>query len=130
MEIDLQWLKYKIDNGAEYIVTQMFFDNSRYFDFVARCRAIGINVPIVPALKPIGTKSQLTVLPKVFHVDLPSDLVNAVAACDDDRKVKDVGVEWLAMQMNELYAAGVPSIHIYSLNAVQSVKRALKLVME
>lgn len=129
MDIDLQWLKYKIDNGAEYVVTQMFFDNRKYFDFVERCRVIGISVPIIPGLKPIVTKGQLTILPKVFHVDLPTDLVNAVAACDDDRKAKDVGVEWLAMQMNELYAAGVPSVHIYSLNAVPSVKRALKLVM-
>lgn len=128
MEIDLQWLKHKVDNGAEYIVTQMFFDNKRYFSFVEQCRKAGINVPIIPGVKPIVTRGQLTVLPKVFHVDLPTDLVNAVSACTDDRAAKDVGVEWMVAQIKELYEAGVPSVHIYSHNAVPSVKRALKSI--
>lgn len=128
-DIDLQWLRHKIDNGAEYVVTQMCFDNSKYFDFVSRCRAAGINVPIIPGLKPISTPGQLTLLPRVFHCDLPSDLVNAVAACGDNAAaVKEVGVEWLTAQMRELYAAGVPSVHLYSLNATESVRRALKAI--
>lgn len=125
-DFDLQWLKHKVDQGASYVVTQMFFDNAKYFDFVERCRAIGITVPIIPGLKPICTPGQLTVLPKVFHIDLPDDLVKAVAACGANaRAVKDVGVEWLTSQMKELYAAGVPSVHLYSLNATESVRRAL-----
>ena len=128
MDFDLQWLRHKVDNGAEYVVTQMFFDHQRYFDFVERCRKAGINVPIIPGLKPILSKGQMTILPKVFHVDLPADLVNAVSACKDDKAVKQVGVEWLANQMKELYANNVPSVHIYSLNAVQSVRRALEIV--
>lgn len=128
-DIDIQWLKYKVDNGAQYVVTQMFFDNKRYFDFVKRCRQSGINVPIIPGLKPIVSRGQLTILPKVFHVDLPTDLVNAVNQCADDKAVKDVGVEWLSAQMKELYEAGIPSVHLYSLNAIKSVRRALKNVI-
>ena len=126
-EFDLQWLKHKVDNGASYVVTQMFFDNRKYFDFVNRCRAAGINVPIIPGLKPISTTSQLTVLPKVFHCDLPSDLVKAVSDCGNDAAaVKEVGVEWLTAQMRELYDSGVPSVHLYSLNATESVRRTLE----
>ena len=128
-EMDIEWLKHKIDNGAQYVVTQMFFDNTRYFDFVERCRQSGINVPIIPGIKPIVTKGQLTLLPKVFHVDIPSDLANAVAACRDDSQAKEVGVEWLTMQMRGLYEAAVPSVHIYSLNATRSVAAALKQVL-
>lgn len=128
-EMDIEWLKHKIDNGAQYVVTQMFFDNTRYFDFVERCRQNGINVPIIPGIKPIVTKGQLTLLPKVFHVDIPSDLANAVAACSDDSQAKEVGVEWMTMQMRDLYDAGVPSVHIYSLNATRSVAAALKQVL-
>ena len=127
--MDIEWLKHKIDNGAQYVVTQMFFDNTRYFDFVKRCRQNGINVPIIPGIKPIVTKGQLTLLPKVFHVDIPSDLANAVAACSDDSQAKEVGVEWMTMQMRGLYDAGVPSVHIYSLNATRSVAAALKQVL-
>ncbi len=128
-ELDLMWLKNKVETGADYIVTQMFFDNGHYFDFVRRCREAGITVPIVPGLKPIVSKRQLTVLPKVFHVDLPSELVHAVMDCKDDAAVKEVGIEWCAMQMKELYGAGTESVHIYSLNATPSVCRILKKVL-
>lgn len=125
-EFDLACLKQKVDLGAEYIVTQMFFDNSRYFDFVDRCRAAGITVPIIPGLKPITTVNQLTLLPKTFHCDLPSDLVRAVTACgDNSQSIKEVGIEWLTAQVRELYDAGVQSVHLYSLNATESVRRVL-----
>ena len=101
----------------------MFFDNNKYFEFVDRCRKAGINVPIIPGLKPIVTTSQLTILPKVFHVDLPNDLANELARCDSDAKAKDLGVEWCTMQARELIDKGVKSIHFYSLNATDSVRR-------
>lgn len=123
LEMDLQWLKLKVDNGAEYIVTQMFFDNEKYFSFVDRCRKAGIMVPIIPGIKPIMTMGQMTILPKVFHVDLPSDLVYELIKCKDDSMVKAVGVEWCTSQVKELISHGVPSIHFYSLNATQSVKQ-------
>lgn len=123
LEMDLQWLKLKVDNGAEYIVTQMFFDNEKYFSFVERCRNAGIMVPIIPGIKPIMTMGQMTILPKVFHVDLPSDLVHELIKCKDDSMVKAVGVEWCTSQVKELISHGVPSIHFYSLNATQSVKQ-------
>lgn len=123
LEMDLQWLRLKVDNGAEYIVTQMFFDNEKYFSFVDRCRKAGIMVPIIPGIKPIMTMGQMTILPKVFHVDLPSDLVHELIKCKDDSMVKAVGVEWCTSQVKELISHGVPSIHFYSLNATQSVKQ-------
>lgn len=126
---DVEWLKYKVDLGAQYIVTQMFFDNSRYYDFVDRCRMAGINVPIIPGIKPIVNCSQLTVLPKVFHVDIPSELVAELNRCTDDDAAKAVGVEWCAAQMLDLYAHGIPSIHLYSLNATASVEKVLKKVL-
>lgn len=129
-EIDMLFLKQKVDAGAEYIVTQMFFDNAKYFDFVRECRSMGINVPIIPALKPLTTKTQLTVLPKVFHVDLPTDLVQAVMAVDDadTDAVRRIGVEWCTQQARELVAAGVPSIHFYSLNATRSVAEVARAI--
>lgn len=128
-DIDIEWLRQKVEAGADYVVTQMFFDNARYFDFVDRCRRSGITVPIIPGVKPIVSRAQLTLLPKVFHVDIPSDLARAVAACADDDAAKAVGVEWLTTQMRGLYEAGVPSVHIYSLNAARSVAAALKQVL-
>lgn len=127
-DVDLQYLKLKVDNGAEYIVTQMFFDNARYFEFVDRCRQVGINVPVIPGLKPITTLSQLTLLPKVFHVDLPNDLVKALMACSTDADAKAVGVEWCKGQARELIERGVPSIHFYSLNATRSVEQVARAI--
>ncbi len=123
LDIDIHWLKHKVDSGAEYIVTQMFFDNQKFYDFVERCRKAGINVPIIPGIKPITSVNQLTVLPKVFHVDLPSELANELMNCQDDVMAKSLGVEWCTMQVRDLIAHGVPSIHFYSLNATQSVKQ-------
>ncbi len=125
---DMKWLKAKVDMGAEYIVTQMCFDNTKFFAFVDRCRAAGITVPIVPGLKPISKASQLTLLPRVFHVDIPDELVREVAKCKDDAQVKQVGIEWCTAQSLELKARGVPSIHYYSLMAVDSVYQIAKSV--
>ena len=128
MDIDLMFLKDKVDKGARYIVTQMFFDNQKYFDFVDRCRAIGITVPIIPGLKPIVIASQLTILPKVFHVDLPTDLATELLKCKDNVEAKQIGVEWCTMQAKELMDRGVPSIHFYSLNATESVRQVAKSI--
>ena len=125
---DIENLRRKVDAGAEYIVTQMCFDNQRIFEFIERCRAAGITVPIVPGLKPFTTKSQLTVLPQTFHVDLPEELVSAVASCKDNRAVKQVGIEWATMQARELKAAGLPVIHFYTMSRTDNVAQIVKSV--
>ncbi len=126
MATDLRYAKMKVDGGAAYLTTQMFFDNAKYFDFVARAREAGITVPIIPGVKPLMTKSQLTVLPKVFRVDLPEELSRAVEGCKSNDDVREVGVEWGVRQCRELLAHGVPGIHFYSLNASDSVRRIAK----
>lgn len=128
LDIDIMYLKQKVDNGAEYIVTQLFFDNEKYFSFVDRCRKAGITVPIIPGLKPIAKKSQLTILPKVFHVDIPIDLASEIIKCKNDDEVKTVGVEWCTAQAKSLIEHGVPSIHFYSLNATNSVHQVAKAI--
>ena len=125
---DIENLRRKVDAGAEYIVTQMCFDNQRIFEFIERCCAAGITVPIVPGLKPFTTKSQLTVLPQTFHVDLPEDLVSAVSACKDNRALKQVGIEWATMQARELKAAGLPVIHFYTMSRTDNVAQIVKSV--
>jgi methylenetetrahydrofolate reductase (NADPH) len=128
IDLDIKWLKNKVDNGAEYIVTQMFFDNEKYYSFVDRCRNEGINVPIIPGIKPIINLNQLTVLPKVFKVDLPTDLAEELLKCKDDAAAKAIGVEWCVSQVKDLIAHGVPSIHFYSHNATNSVKNVVSQV--
>lgn len=125
---DLFWLKEKVKAGAEYIVTQMFFDNEKYFSFVDRCKSEGIDVPIIPGIKPINFRNQLTVLPKVFHVDLPEALASELRKCKTDEEAKEVGVEWCILQAKELKEKGVPSIHFYSMMATESVKRVARQV--
>ncbi len=115
MNSDLAYLKAKVDAGAEYIVTQMFFDNSKYFEFVEKCKEAGINVPIIPGLKPFTTQKQLSVLPRIFHIDIPDDLVAAVSACKDNKAVVEVGIEWAVQQSKELMAKGVPCLHYYTM---------------
>lgn len=123
MKADLRWLKKKIDMGADYIVTQMFFDNQKYFDFVRLCREEGINVPIIPGLKPLTTKSQLTILPSIFHIDIPSDLADAIEDCPDNKAAAQVGVEWAIKQSKELMQFGVPCLHYYSMGKSGSVRK-------
>ena len=112
---DLRWLKQKVDHGAEYIITQMFFDNCRYFDFVDRCRDNGIDVPIIPGIKPLTTATQLSVLPQVFHVDLPDELVAAVEAAKTKDQVREAGISWCTRQAEELLDRGVPTLHFYTM---------------
>jgi methylenetetrahydrofolate reductase (NADPH) len=126
MESEIHYTKMKADNGAEYLVTQMFFDNSKYFEFVKRCRNAGITVPVIPGIKPVHLKSQLTVLPQIFRSDIPEDLAVALRGCRDDEAVKEVGVKWCIEQCRELVRHGVPGLHFYSLMAVESVYRVAK----
>lgn len=121
MESDLHYLKNKIDLGADYIITQMFFDNEKFYAFVKACRDIGITVPIIPGLKPIYTKKQLTMLPKVFHIDLPTALSKEIMLCKTDEDVEKVGTEWLLNQSRELKNYGVPVLHYYTLGRPQIV---------
>ena len=113
---DLKYLKAKVDAGADYIVTQMFFDNAKFFEFVDKCRAAGITVPIIPGLKPIATKNHLSVLPSMFHIDIPEALEKEIAKCKNNQDVKQVGVEWAIQQSKELKAAKVPCIHYYTMS--------------
>ncbi|MFM2206488.1 MAG: hypothetical protein RL213_463 [Bacteroidota bacterium] len=125
---DISYLKAKIDAGAEYVVTQMFFDNSKYFDFVDRCRKNGIHVPIIPGIKPLTTSKQLTALPKVFHVDLPQDLIDAVETCKSESDVREVGIEWCVNQSKELMKAGVPCLHYYTMGNAEITCRIAEKV--
>lgn len=126
METDLRYLKQKIDAGADYIVTQMFFDNAKYYAFVKACREAGINVPIIPGLKPVYSKKQLTVLPKTFHIDLPTDLSNEILKCKTDEDVEKVGQEWLLTQSRDLKKNGVPVLHYYTLGKPHVVANVVK----
>ena len=126
MDSDLQYLKKKVDAGADYIVTQMFFDNIKYFAFVNACREIGITVPIIPGLKPIYTIKQLTLLPKVFHIDIPTALSSEIMKCKTDEDVEMVGAEWLLAQSKDLYKAGVPVLHYYTLGRPKLICEVVK----
>lgn len=128
LDIDIEYLKAKIDAGAQYVVTQMFFDNSRYFSFVERCRKAGIEVPIIPGLKPLTSLTQQALLPKTFHIDLPMELADELRRCRSNDDVKALGVEWGIQQARELKAANVPSIHFYSMNAAASVEAIARAV--
>jgi methylenetetrahydrofolate reductase (NADPH) len=126
LKTDLKYLKLKVDLGAEYIVTQMFFDNERYFDFVKRCREAEINVPIIPGIKPITTKSQASILPTTFHIDIPEELADEVEKCADNKAVKEVGVRWAVQQSKELIKFGVPTLHFYSMGKSDPIYRIAK----
>lgn len=123
MESDLFYLKKKVENGADYLVTQMFFDNEKYFSFVDRCRAEGINVPILPGLKPISKKSHLTMLPKTFRSDIPEELASRIRESKTDEEVKEVGIEWAIRQSRELLEHGAPGLHFYTMSVSDSVLR-------
>ncbi|MEZ4810557.1 MAG: methylenetetrahydrofolate reductase [NAD(P)H] [Allomuricauda sp.] len=125
---DLKRLKEKVDLGADYVVTQMFFDNKKYFDFVEAARAMGINVPIIPGIKPIAVKRHLQLLPQVFRVDIPEALVDAVESCKSNKEVREVGVEWCIQQSKELKKAGVPVLHYYSMGKSDNIKAIAKEV--
>ena len=129
LEMDMQHLLEKQQLGAQYAVTQLFFDNQKYFDFVARAREMGITIPIVPGIKPFAKLSQLTVVPQTFHCDLPQELAAEVVKCKTDDDARQLGIEWTTEQCRQLYAAGVSNIHFYTVSAVESVKEVTKRLL-
>ena len=129
IEMDMEYLKQKQDLGADYAVTQLFYDNQKYFDFVERARAMGITMPNIPGLKPFAKLSQLTVVPKTFHCDLPQELAQEVLKCKTDDDARQLGIEWTTEQCRQLYAAGVHNIHFYTVSAVDSVREVAKRLL-
>ena len=125
-DTDMLYLKKKVDAGADYIVTQMFFDNKKYFDFVDKCRAMDINVPIIPGLKPITRKSQLSSIPRMFFLDFPEDFVKAMHDAPDKEAVRQIGIEWCIAQSKELKAKGVPVLHYYTMGDTKTMLKILK----
>ena len=122
MRSDIHFLKKKVEAGADYIVTQMFFDNQKYYDFVKLCRENDINIPIIPGLKPISTEKQLTLLPQRFHLNVPNELVDEVLKCKSNEDVRRVGVEWAINQTKELIEFGAPCIHFYTMGKSDNVQ--------
>ena len=128
LEADLQVLKQKADMGAQHAVTQLFYDNEKYFSFVEKARALGINIPIIPGLKPLAKMSQLSVIPKTFHCDFPTDLYAEAIKCKTDEETKQVGIEWCVKQCKELMQQGAPSLHFYTVSAVDSIAQIAKQI--
>ncbi|MCX6181475.1 MAG: methylenetetrahydrofolate reductase [NAD(P)H] [Bacteroidetes bacterium] len=124
--MDLQYVKDKVDAGAEYIVTQLFYDNQKYFSFVERCRAAGITVPIIPGMKPITTLNHIKMLPRTFFIDFPDELMVELHKCTSDDEVKEVGIAWSIQQSKELKKAGVPALHFYTMGKSEATKRIVK----
>lgn len=128
MTSDMKYLKSKIEKGADYIVTQMFYDNQQYFDFVKKCRDKGITLPIIPGLKPITTKKQAALLPKTFHIDIHNDLLEEIEKCETDKQAKEVGIEWCIQQSKELIKQGAPCLHYYTMGTSEVVRRVASKV--
>ena len=128
IESDIHFLKKKLKKGATYIVTQMFFDNKKFFDFVDKCRAEGIEAPIIPGLKPLATKKQLNLIPYRFNVDLPQDLIMEVVKCENNDQVRQIGIEWCIEQSKELMAAGIPVLHYYSMGKSDNIRSVAEAV--
>lgn len=126
LEMDIANLKQKVEAGADYIVTQMFFDNSRFFRFVEQCRAAGITVPIIPGLKPISTQGHIDMLPRSFSIDLPEDLMKEVRKCNCNKEIYQVGIEWCTMQSKELLSRGAQAIHYYTMGKADNIREILK----
>jgi methylenetetrahydrofolate reductase (NADPH) len=122
LDSDIHFLKEKIKNGADYIITQMFFDNKKFFEFVNKCKKAGITVPIIPGLKPIATKKQLNLIPHRFSLEIPDDLIMEVVKAKDNEQVKQIGIEWCTQQCKELVAAGIPVLHYYSMGKADNIK--------
>ena len=129
LEMDLTYLRMKQDLGAEYAVTQLFFDNEKYFSFVRMARQRGITIPIIPGIKPFAKLSQLTVVPKTFHCDLPQELAAEVLKCKTDDDARSLGVEWAVEQCRQLYASGVGNLHFYTVSAVDSVCEVMRKLL-
>lgn len=127
-ETDFRYLKMKVDLGAEFIVTQMFFDNQKYFDFVEKCRENDINIPVIPGIKPFTNARQLISLPKIFHIDLPLELSEEVSKCNTETKVKELGIEWAIHQCKELIKFGAPVLHFYTMGNPSPTKRIAEAI--
>ena len=128
LKFDLKYLKQKIDAGADYIVTQMFFDNKHYFDFVKQCRALDINVPIIPGIKPITTINQVHTLPRTFYIDIPDDLLIEIEKCKNNDDAMKVGIEWTTQQCKELIKFGAPCLHFYTMSKAKATKEIVKVL--
>ena len=128
MDTDIQHLKEKVEKGADYVITQMFFDNARYYDFVDRCRKAGITVPIIPGLKPISVARQIDLLPRSFHLDIPQDLVNEILKAKTKEQVYEAGVAWCVAQSQDLLRHGVPAIHYYTMGKADNIRKIVKTV--
>ena len=126
MVSDMKYLKAKVDAGAEYIVTQMFFDNQKYFEFVDLCRKSGITIPIIPGLKILSSKKQITTLPKIFHIDIPQSFYEELEKCKDDKAIREAGIKWCIQQSKELVKANVPCLHFYTMGASEATKSVAK----
>ena len=129
LEMDMMYLKQKQEMGAQYAVTQLFYDNSKYYAFVEKAREMGITIPIIPGIKPFAKLSQLTVVPKTFHCDMPQELASEVVKCHTDADAKELGVEWATHQCEDLYAHGVKNIHFYTVSAVERVAEVVGRVL-
>lgn len=129
MEMDMKYLKEKQDLGAEYAVTQLFYDNQKYFDFVKKARKMGITIPIVPGIKPFCKLTQITQVPKTFHCDMPEELASEAVKCKTDEEARQLGIEWTIKQCKELFAAGVTDIHFYTVSAFNSMEPILKAIL-
>jgi methylenetetrahydrofolate reductase (NADPH) len=128
LDTDMMFLKQKVDAGANYIVTQMFFDNVHYFNYVDKCRAMGINIPIVPGLKPLTKRYQLASIPRMFFINLPQEFVSELLAAKTDAAFKEIGIEWCIAQSKELKAKGVPCLHYYTMGDVATIRRIVEAV--
>lgn len=126
LDIDIENLKRKVEAGAGYIVTQMFFDNDKFYQFADKCRAAGINVPIIPGLKPISTQTHIEMLPRAFSIDLPQDLMNEIRKCKDNKEIYQAGIEWCTAQSKDLLAHGAPAIHYYTMGKADNIREILK----
>ena len=129
MDMDMEYLKMKQDMGAEYAITQLFYDNRKYFDFVRKAREMGITIPIIPGVKPFAKLSQITVVPRTFHCDMPQELATEAVKCKSDEEAKQLGIEWTTNQCKELYEAGVEDIHFYTVSAVDSVAEIVRRML-
>lgn len=129
MDTDIRWLKKKVDAGASYIVTQMFFHNPSFFHFVQKCREAGINVPIIPGIKPVSVASDIRLIPRAFHIDIPDELCRRVEKCETKEEVKEVGVEWAIQQSRELLEYGVPGLHFFTLGQSDNIRQIVSTVL-
>lgn len=129
LDMDIHYLKQKVEAGAEFLITQMFFDNQKYYDFVAKCRAVGIEVPIIPGIKPLASKRQMSMLPHKFFVDLPDELASEVMKCKTNADVKALGIEWAIHQSQELIKFGVPVLHYFSMGKSENIREIVKRVL-